>query len=169
MSEHPIIFSGPMVRAILDGPKTQARRAVKPQPRGRYDRRAGTIVGFDVDGKLWLAIGGINGPRHPYVVGGRLWVREKFAIESNRGSDYDAPDKPLGPVRWHEDEDHGRWFQTPRYFASEPDARLDISDGKMRWTSPRFMPRWASRITLEIIGVRIKRLNDISEIEVKRV
>ncbi len=116
MSEKPILFSGEMIRAVLDGRKTQTRRVVKPQPVG-----------------LWAAPGK---SRCPYgQPGGRLWVRETFYPERSH----------RGPVSyratWPRDDD-------------PPDGG---------WKPSIFMPRWASRITLEIVSVRVEQVQDISE------
>lgn len=132
MKERPILFSGPMVRAILDGRKTQTRRIVKPQPT--------KLAGPNFDG-LWSdAIDPVV--RYfacPYgQPGDRLWVRETFAY-----TDSSINDQP-------------GWV----YRATDPD--WSSMEG-FRWKPPIFCTRSASRITLEITGVRVERLNDISE------
>lgn len=151
--EKPILFSGPMVRAILAGQKTQTRRVVKPQP-----------INFD----------GIDAWEYgPYRAGQCLWVRETFAIETNYNCDFvlnDGPNKPLGPVRWQENDEQ-RWYECPRYRASEPDCELvtddqDLDDYRMRWRPSIFMPRWASRLILEVVDVRVERVQQISDAEV---
>ena len=118
MKERPIIFSGPSVRAILDGRKTQTRRIVKA-PKGMSAEFAG--VDFAC----------------PYgCPGDRLWVRETHSF-------YD------------------RECRKPYYQA-------DIDDWEPGgWRSPIFMPRWASRITLEITDVRVQRVQEITEAEAK--
>lgn len=132
--ERPILFSGPMVRAILEGRKTQTRRMVKPQPEPFMQHmechRDGTCeVGESIDAPNYYQI------HCPYgAVGDRLWVRETFcACEMG----------DLGPaVRYRADRtDWGKW---------------------RKWKPSTFMPRWASRITLEITGVRVERLHSIS-------
>ena len=134
MSDHPIIFSGPMVRAILDGRKTQTRRVVKPQP---YQIETSWLR--PVPGEWWKHLR----PRLPYgIPGDRLWVRETWAeyvdVESGVHDDerfcYRATDKMMLPVKW----------------------RPSIH-----------MPRWASRITLEVTGVRVERLQEISEADAR--
>jgi hypothetical protein len=139
MSEKPILFSGPMVRAILDGRKTQTRRVLKPQPEadGLYhDMKAAHRA------LRWLK-------------GDRLWVREAFAI----GFDYDAEDKPIGdePKLFYAATNAVRWFDT------ETDEWRDAP----RWKPSIHMPRWASRITLEVTGVKVERLQDISDADAR--
>ena len=157
MKERPIIFSGPMVRAILDGAKTQTRRVVKPQPpeyvrmdRGEeewtckvlggyrkwFDKRWGWSIGADWGEQPWY-----DGPTCPYgVPGDRLWVRETFA---------DIPATAPGHMHYKAN-------------ATMADLAWFAEEG-WKWTPSIFMPRWASRITLEITGVRVERVRDISE------
>ena len=95
MKEYPILFSGPMVRAILEGRKTQTRRVVKPQPVGNQrivEGAAHLTVGMNPadDGGVWYATDCVNPGteiRCPYgVPGDRLWVRETFGYEWKRDS-----------------------------------------------------------------------------------
>lgn len=136
MKERPIIFGSPMIRAILDGKKTQTRRIVRPQPNTDHEDEPYWHVGGY---RAWryrstdniLRKGG-NLLTCPYgEVGDRLWVRETWCAESRSTIYYRADG-------W----EYGR------------------SGG---WKTSIFMPRWASRITLEITGVRVERLHDISE------
>lgn len=125
MKERPILFSGPMVRAILEGRKTQTRRVVKPQP--AHIAGIGTVLNIDT----------ITGKACPYgKPGDRLWVRETWdGVRLDGGGalvSYRADgDKPV--------TDDGRWHPSIH------------------------MPRWASRITLEVVSVRVERLQEISE------
>lgn len=160
MNERPILFSGEMVRAILDGRKSQTRRVIKPQPhpekcvriescapydgstcfRMLYERDGGV----DVEGLLTCPCG---------VPGDRLWVRESW---------------------WH--------CPQPRLqqeMVGFSDGVVKLRRGCTVLTTPAkeiigwgpawkhkpsiFMPRWASRITLEITKVRVERVKDISE------
>jgi hypothetical protein len=136
VKERPILFSGPMVRAILDGRKTQTRRVVKGLP---YAPLAfAEFTAADPSG-FW-GFGHANNPIHcihcPYgETGDRLWVRETHC-KYGGGFIYRA--------------DYGNL--TP------------ISDGVGGpWKPSIHMPRVASRITLEIVSVRVERLQDISE------
>lgn len=181
--EYPILFSPKMVQAILANQKSVTRRVVKWKPRedglnvsfsgleaGHYSTghpESGWVLRSRGRGACWNDR--TFPARCPYGrVGDRLWVRETFAIECNRGYEYDAPDVQLGPIRWHEEEDYGRWFECPHYRASEPDISLvtddhEDFDDRTRWTPSIYMPRWASRITLEVTGVRVERLHQITE------
>ncbi|BEH73363.1 morphogenetic protein [Edwardsiella tarda] len=135
MKERPIIFNDEMVRAILDGRKTMTRRPVK---------------GVMPDNGLWLkkptkTRSGItthvmDAPKHglcPFgSIGDRLWVRETWARYNIDSRSHDMAYRATVPNDWPEG---GRW-------------RPSIH-----------MPRWASRITLEITDVRVERLHDITE------
>lgn len=140
MKERPILFNGAMVRALLAGTKTQTRRVVKPQPR-RVD--GGVPFG---DAPAWAhAEPGSAMMRCPYgKPGDWLWVRESWKhIEG--GNVYDAAG---GVMDSFEPE--------TLYRASRPNY-------PGQWKPSIHMPRWASRITLEITSVRVERLQDISE------
>ena len=132
MKERPILFSAPMVRAILAGTKTQTRRVVKPQPASVPGYREGDAL--NCNGKPVMCPHGHTGDR--------IWVREAHVI--------------VGPG----DIGYGITVDHPvaRYRATEPD--LFVVGG---WRPSIHMPRWASRITLEITGIRVERLNDISD------
>ena len=151
MNEHPIPFSGEMVQAILARKKTQTRRVIEHQPEfGAYV----SLEGFDricLVHEDWVG-NSIGVQAFPYArkIGDRLWVKEKCAIGFNDDSDL--------VVDYHADGKR-RWFD----IASENQRYADryINDDWRR--SARFMPSWASRITLEVTGVRAERLQDISE------
>lgn len=150
MRERPILFSASMVRAILTGTKTQTRRVVKPQPVENYSvhgavretrgwawpMRDGQCLSCPSDVMLALC---------PYgQPGDWLWVRESFS-----GPRYQDKHPPRD---WHSTDEIHYWA----------DGCPTCGD----WTRTRpgmFMPRWASRITLEVTGVRVERLQDISE------
>lgn len=145
MTEHPILFSGQMVKAILDGTKTQTRRVVKPQPEG-YDRiRAenGGVYGESRGVSDWF--------KCPYgKVGDKLWVRETWAINDVK---YEHPIPKERPSDLEE----------LIYRADgELHEQFEIVDGDLPWKPSIHMPRWASRINLEIVKVRVERLQDIS-------
>jgi hypothetical protein len=139
----PIIFSSPMVKALLDGRKTQTRRTVK-----------------------WLD-GNLN-PKSTYAVGYRLWVREAFVIESDCSYGIMEPLPVDRPVKTLEDGDGCEYHLIPHYRATEPEPHIvseyqDTDDDRTRWRPSIHMPRWASRLTLNVTEVRVERLQDISE------
>lgn len=138
MTDRPILFSAPMVRALLAGTKTQTRRVVKPQPTGLL----GQLPADSARPEKWWFSGGpppfASFERAcPYgVPGDRLWVRETWR-----------------PVH------SGDPSQGAQYRADKPDVWNDVT----RWRPAIHMFRWASRLTLTITDVRVERLNDISE------
>lgn len=164
MKERPILFSAPMVRAILDGTKTQTRRAMPDQV------MEPGIVQMAGPGHCEIINGHgvrIAGFRCRYgQPGDRLWVREsgaKMALLCPRDPEY--------PFIFRHDEPATRdvghyWVQRTR--APGASYSTEISrDDFLRHPSAKavpsiHMPRWASRITLEITGVRVERLQDIS-------
>ncbi|MFP6813096.1 MAG: hypothetical protein VB956_07195 [Moraxella sp.] len=153
VKERPIIFSSEMVKAILDGKKTMTRRVVKTQPdfNARYD-------GVDDDtNHFWEVLDAQGEPTEKYIpilkcpygkVGDRLWVRETHHV--------------VGGTADYEIEEIKQGLQDIKNFVSyKADGYGNPCDGG--WTSPMFMPRWTSRILLEITDIRVERLNDISE------
>jgi hypothetical protein len=157
--ERPILFSAPMVRAVLEGRKTQTRRIVQPQPivtapYGRWGWHCDTpnMWDYDVpDGSTWRS-GTSNGMfRCPYADGDvdqhkslrpqRLWVKETFGRTTGNG------------IRI-----------VYRADGEEPKEMLtDRTVKNMKWSPSIFMPRELSRITLEVTAVRVERLQSISE------
>ena len=140
MSERPILFSGPMVRAILAGTKTQTRRAIKKWPAG------GHVQPLRDGSWEWCRDGGFDNGVHTEkprygVPGDALWVKETFAAPW--GDDYRFPGGEPGIF----------------YRADHPEPLPD--DGP--WKPSIFMPRKLSRLTLVIDQVRVQRLQDISE------
>ena len=141
MKESPILFSAPMVRALLAGTKTQTRRIFKPDrmtwdANGRYTTYAmrggelSTTGSGPFKPSSWLHYCPYGQP------GDRLWVRETFGhFERNENF------APGCEVFYRADGES---------LALEP------------WRPSIHMPRWASRITLEVTGVRVERLQDIS-------
>lgn len=151
MKERPILFSGPMVRAILEGWKTQTRRVIKPQPDKRYyirQRDADPDNDIVPAGEIWLCEW--DGDEHggmelhqrtlhcPYgQPGERLWVRETWLHDGPRLVRYRADGPNASPQQW-----------------DCPEAV---------WHPSIHMPRAYSRITLEITDVRVERVQEISE------
>ena len=153
MNERPILFSGPMVRAILAGRKTMTRRVVKPQPPD-WCRDAG--ISALTPPCHWEFRGNYqeHGPASKFircqflpVSETRLWVRESFSA----------------------------WFQGIHWYAYKG-IRDDVAadnvfyrathnypDDDQKWVPSIHMPRWASRITLDVTAVRVERLQQITQ------
>jgi hypothetical protein len=154
--ERPILFSAPMVRAILEGRKTQTRRVIEPQPMNADECYADLYAGGP-EWAFWLSDNRMNAPRTwlcPYgVPGDRLWVRETF-------QPIYGPESGLSKPNWKT----GYGYQIS-YVAT--DGRLEYIDSNTDSLTDRckpaiFMPRWASRITLEITKVSAERVQDIT-------
>lgn len=138
VKERPILFSGAMVRAILDKRKTQTRRAIKLPPWSTQD-----WDDFETDGESAAIIASSTGCfaeiLSPYgKVGDRLWVRETWLTHQEL------------------------YFYRATDLGELPDSLLQFSNPP-KWKPSIFMPRAASRITLEITGVSIEKLQDITE------
>lgn len=170
MKERPILFSGPLVQAILAGRKTQTRRLVKlpPVPSGlepwdliSVDKHPARFIARNPKPDCFSAVEDVACPYG--VPGDRLWVREACALVKSPS---------MGDWRWPED---GEDADAVWYRATDS---LHLSHGGNgmgraldtyalvrpdRWRPSIHMPRWASRITLEITDVRVQRLLDISE------
>lgn len=163
MTERGMIFNAEMVRAILDGRKTQTRRIVKPQREGDgwsvKETQAPMSARHTHDWWLPTAIRPYSAlPGCPYgVVGDRIWVRETFQGPLFNYDQMDAYSKDSS------------MFERPEFCIYRADGKAapeyyDADDNlQCRWRPSIHMPRWASRITLEITDVRVERLNSISE------
>lgn len=137
--ERPILFASSMVRAILSGAKTQTRRPVKPQPDGQ--------PALCSDGK-WCVDGGLWLGSAPAAVGDTLWARETW----RRQTEWEEVYYPNGGIDVQP--------------VTKAHYRADATDGDAAghvWTPSIHMPRWASRITLEVTDVRAERLLDVTE------
>lgn len=154
MNEKPILFSTSMVRAILEDRKTQTRRVMKPQPSPEFNPIAvewfaPTVedrYGYEQPGKeIFGCYGEEEGYKCPYgAPGDQLWVREKFGTV---GDSF---------VYFADYQDGGK----------NADAFVEINTGKtapILWKSSFFLPRKASRIQLEIVKVRVEKVQDISK------
>lgn len=152
MKERPILFSGPMVRALQNRTKSQTRRVVKPSltDSGNFLHACNVALAHkhigewrQQDGR-WFGLAGYTTLAYadcPYgQIGDRLWVREAWSTHANL--DHMAP--------------RDIQARSVHYWADG-----DIQTGKRR--PGMFMPRWASRILLEVTAVRVERLQDISE------
>jgi len=186
VTDLPIIFSAPMIRALLEGRKTQTRRVLKLPTKGIYERKdmggwTPTINGGG--GSFTIARDGSRVPARetigiwhqttgrcldaPWQTGDRLWVRETHQFGSSCDGpqmtfratpDYfsidawDGPDEGAGPS-FNYDKCRGADFS---HWLSD----VLSSDGP--WRSPLHMPRWASRLTLIVLDVRVQRLHEIT-------
>jgi hypothetical protein len=152
MKERPTLFSTEMVRAILDGRKTQTRRVIKPQPEGNVvsDILQPHIfyLGGDPDKEIQC----------PYGQGGdRLWIREawvsygdNFLYRADGEEYYDTCSTPSGGY--------------PENCRHHPSCiGCTVEAVPIKWRPSIHMPHWASRINLEITGIRVERIQDITE------
>ncbi len=174
MRERSILFSGPMVRALLDGSKTQTRRVVNPQPeiRGGSDCVI-SYKGMTHSGPAEYMLERLAEFGCPYgVPGDRLWVRETYAQRPDSRVVAYRADGECGA--WSGDGGGGRlWLRHGGVVAKGIPPRSDSWRGQSfglgwfggRWRPSIFMPRWASRITLIITDVRVERLQAISELD----
>ncbi|NCB67132.1 MAG: hypothetical protein EOM48_13340 [Bacilli bacterium] len=152
MTERPIIMGAESVRAILEERKTQTRRVIDPRkyniagwdmPRTKQDVEAGYPFAENADGDFVSVVNWC-----PYGrVGDRLYVKERFAywIGRNAVAYSDMCHKSIEDIEWEDEVNIS-----------------NIAEGG-KWKSPLFMPRWASRITLEITDIRVERVNEITE------
>ncbi len=181
MKERPILMSGPMVRAILDGSKTQTRRVMTPtpvfydvvpeeilsrtaarvgEPGWWWSRKGGSGVHSqrtDADFKAILA----RSPElSPYgQPGDRLWVRETWYCDDYTAGDFDSdlcetptPSREARIARWREET----------FYRADGDPEFEGDENSRFWKPSIHMPRWASRLSLEITGVRVERVQDIT-------
>ena len=158
MRAHPLLMKGPLVRATLAGLKTQTRRPIKPQPDDdivdvEYDAIAGLWLGnTQEDNDLgytssWAA-------RCPMgQAGDRLWVRETWQHYQNSGQ------------RAADFSEHQRFAANCFYRADESNPRTKPLSGK--WRPSLLMPRWACRLVLPLVSVRVERVQDITEEDAK--
>jgi hypothetical protein len=151
--EHSLLFSAPMIRALLDGTKSQTRRIVKPQP-VMYE--PGMDVGLS-DYTADMLVCPYGRPGH------RIWVRETFYAYGCWETRFSAKKKRED---WHFVDMTLACDRRYQYAADNPDVPLAKGRGALPGWYKRpaiFMPRAACRILLNIIGVRVERLNDCSE------
>lgn len=147
MKEHPILFSPQMVRAILDRMKTQTRRPIPVMP--KQNQSIHHIE--EIDKYCFVTkhekgkVSGISEYfRRPYNVGDRLWVGETYRpIDGQTGELISVDYKADPPEKWE---------------------RLgDVVGAPVKWHPSIHMPRWASRLTLEVKAIRAEPLHDISD------
>jgi hypothetical protein len=145
MTDRPIIFSAPMVRALLEGRKSQTRRTLKPQPKifqtDEGPCEVALLRGMN-DPLPRVQLGRVITPQQiRFAVGDRLWVRENWRP---------VGDAPLSQCVGPEDV---------RFAASATEEEYAC----FKWRPSIHMPRWASRLTLIVTDVRIEQLQNISE------
>lgn len=147
--EKPIIFSSPMARAILQGRKTQTRRVIQPTHAKRDARlpRQASMTAADYELLFTCPYG---------APGDRLWVKETFYNDLIDGRDVEHVYYLADSTK---PKEQACCDLIPECCCGEV--------GKTKWKPSIHMPRWASRITLEITGVRVQRLQDISEEDAK--
>lgn len=152
MKQRPILFSAPMIRALLDGTKTQTRRVWK-MPKGCCWYVSGSMAGemsgdfCDGNGKGWWSVDELACPYGK--VGDQLWVRETWGILHPQ-----YINEPHEPTFWRAD-------YSDADLAEQKAGTLLLP----RWKPSIHMFRNRSRITLEITSVRVERLQDISQVE----
>jgi hypothetical protein len=139
MKERPILFSAPMVRAIREGRKTQTRRVMKPPVGWPAERAVACPYGVPDD---------------------RLWVREAWNCQRTQRTSSELACAAVGY------QAGGELVMNvpPTARVPQPDA---VVEGARRWHPSIHMPRWASRLTLEVTGVRVERVQDISREDAK--
>ncbi len=168
--EKGLIFNSEMVRAILDGRKTQTRRPIK------WKQTRFTEIGEREDGSKWPWSEDAEHACdfwHPCpfgAVGDRIWVRETWGVVSHAFSDDGlmidwVPDRPTTAI--HEMPFGNGYYSGHAIYAADGDFTWGdddgYEDGRSCWKPSIHMPRAASRILLEITDVRVERLNAISE------
>jgi hypothetical protein len=179
MKERPILFNTEMVKAILDSRKTETRRIVKPQPNGGVRKSPFVQSGLE-DGHGYEI-------RCPFgQPGDRLWVRETWRIGAWREDGRFAIDYAASPeltrTPWVTITDDLDNQKTERYWISvtdeleakgvscDEDGNYHWEPGKapLNWKPSIHMPRWASRINLEITNIGVERLQDIDDTDAER-
>lgn len=162
----PILFSAPMVNAILAGTKTQTRRAVKPQPPGDYICLANPER---------ITRSGVGVRPDQYFCDNGTGKSRAVVYSDGSGRNYDTgnalfcPYGQLGDILYVK-EALVRDVYGLTYKADDADVEVPVGCGwkcRLGTISPIHMPRWASRITLEITDVRVQRVRDISEEDAK--
>lgn len=174
--ERPILFSGPMVRQILSGNKTQTRRIIKNVPpdcdrvlkacdnSGEYKFFSRMSYGSMLAKTKWF--------KCPYgKPGDRLWVREtwKYYDWTEEGEPWIKYGANEGisltkdiPEEWWD-----KVWDTWADLSAPDNFKINSRAADRKWRPSIFMPRWASRITLEIVDVRVERLQEISRADAK--
>ena len=156
MAEYPILFKGPMVNAIFEQRKTMTRRYINPQPEmGPY----GTMV--CLGGRDWdVLYGDQERPwKCPYgTAGDTLWVRETWGI----GTRPDPYEGWRDGIEYQADCDLLEEGDILSLYPVTPPDDIDLDSYRPGWHPSIHMPRWACRLLLDVQGVRVERLQDIS-------
>lgn len=170
MKERGMIFNGEMVRAILDGRKTQTRRPVKFPV---HDKNLGCeLAGNELAGELSAGNYLNSAFGKP---GDRIWVRETWGVASHAFSDDGlmidwVPDRPATAI--HEMPFGNGYYSGYAIYAVDGDFTWGdddgYEDGRSCWKPSIHMPRAASRILLEITNVRVERLNSMHDVDAMR-
>lgn len=180
--QHPILFNGEMVRAVLAGRKTQTRRVIRPQPSGAW-----AVPPVTVSAGRWTSHGCMSDLRCPYgTPGDLLWVREawqylgsswrvgepyekhrvRYLADDTRGEVKLSYPCTLPPHQTKPKNYESRYLDKyPADFEGREEMAWHdfLTDWWRKARPARFMPRWASRITLLVTGVRVERVQDITE------
>lgn len=166
VKERPMSFKGPMVRGIIERRKTQTRRtkgldyfanttyANDPDRIGRWECRDGVWCFWE------KGSGGSSYPVYttpcPYgVTGDRIWVKESFYIDDIHYQTGSLKERPADIV------DEQIYYRADGECCQQIPECACAEVGMPRWRPPMFMPRWASRITLEITDIRVERLQQM--------
>jgi hypothetical protein len=184
MKERPILFGGAMVRALLAGSKTQTRRVAKLPHNNRLGQWEPTTIGGEnggrtaagetvpLQGAIWHTRTGDSLMCPHGQPSDRLWVRETFYCDNAF-----YPNGVGVSAMWREvdgqrtlipiDEQRAEMLTENMYYRADGEPHFEGAEGKTPWRPSIHMPRWASRITLEVTGVRVERLRDISEADAR--
>lgn len=171
MKERPILFSAPMVRAILDGSKTVTRRIISPQPQRVDEKRLNCaepgdppVVVTQLPGWEWKSTYAADERNFASALawhspygrpGDRLWVKETHAkFHVGEGMDRPVPECVAYRATCADDGSFD--------YVNTRGEVMGLTVTK--WTPSIFMPRWASRVTLEVVSVRAERLHEVDEI-----
>ncbi len=179
MKERPILFKAPMVRAILEGRKAQTRRVVKPHLNdcghflhsGNVDLAHKQIAEWREQNGHWFGLSGyttLANAACPYgQPGDRLWVRENHCfldVVKSAMSRFPLGAGKFGPDVWNLNVEYqdGTEHEVSVEGVKPKQTR---QRGEIKWRPSIHMPRWASRILLEVTCVRVERLSDISRVD----
>lgn len=154
MKEHPILFSTPMVQAILEGRKTMTRRIAKVP---NYDHYGTNIMDWGLS-------------EHPYFKGGKWYYTIQSDVDDSSTNELKCPYGQIGDRLWVRET--FQYVSIPKEykgFVYKASGGLDweMSNDEWKWKPSIFMPRKASRISLEITNIKVERLHDISEEDAK--